>query len=50
MKIIYLLWSDRTLSFVYKFLIFTPLITAVMHDAQLIGGDLISSLNQLLED
>ena len=26
------------LSFVYKFLIFTPLIIAVTHDAQLIGG------------
>ena len=38
------------LCFVYKFLIFTPLIIAVTHDAQLIGGDLISSLNQLLED
>ena len=42
-------WSG-CLSFVYKFLIFTPLIIAVTHDAQLIGGDLTSSLNQLLED
>ena len=38
------------LSFVYKLLIFTPLIIVVTHDAQLIGSDLISSLNQLLED
>ena len=39
MKIIYLLWSEviGRLSFVYKFLIFTPLIIAVTHDAQLIG-------------